>query len=75
MFWSYIPLAAFGIIAAAFAVKMPIEVCFRFPTWLPALTSDSWKIQEDMIQRDEGMKEEYGAYKKRVPARVIPYIW
>lgn len=26
MFWSYVPLIALGIIAAAFAVKMPIEV-------------------------------------------------
>lgn len=33
MFWSYIPLVALGIIAAAFAVKMPIEVRFTSPTW------------------------------------------
>lgn len=33
MFWSYIPLVALGITAVAFAVKMPIEVRFKFPTW------------------------------------------
>jgi hypothetical protein len=26
MFWSYIPIISFGIMVAAFAVKMPIEV-------------------------------------------------
>jgi len=26
MFWSYAPLVALGITAAAFAIKMPIEV-------------------------------------------------
>ncbi|KAF8124759.1 hypothetical protein EV363DRAFT_1419555 [Boletus edulis] len=55
MFWSYIPLVALGITAAAFAVKMPIE--------------------EGIIQRDEGIKEEYREYKKSVPSRIIPYIW
>jgi len=55
VFWSYIPLVALGITAAAFAVKMPIE--------------------EGLIQRDDGIKEEYQRYKKRVPSRIIPYIW
>lgn len=32
MFWSYAPLVALGIIAAAFAIKMPIEVRFKFLT-------------------------------------------
>ena len=29
MFWSYIPLVAMGIATAAFAVKIPIEVCIQ----------------------------------------------
>lgn len=34
MFWSYIPLVAFGITASAFVVKMPIEVLFMYYTIL-----------------------------------------
>ncbi|KIJ64445.1 hypothetical protein HYDPIDRAFT_90192 [Hydnomerulius pinastri MD-312] len=32
-------------------------------------------IEEGMIQKDEGVRDEYRAYKKNVPARIIPYIW
>ncbi|KAG8212880.1 hypothetical protein J3R82DRAFT_11213 [Butyriboletus roseoflavus] len=73
MSWSYIPLVALGITAAAFAVKMSIEVRFTFPTRFTYI--DRRKIQEDVIQRDQGIKEDYEAYKMRVPARIIPYIW
>ncbi|KAI9460332.1 hypothetical protein HD554DRAFT_2197143 [Boletus coccyginus] len=55
MFWSYVPLVALAITAAASAVKMPIE--------------------EDVIQQDDVIKEEYREYKKKVTARIIPYIW
>ncbi|EIW85943.1 hypothetical protein CONPUDRAFT_86144 [Coniophora puteana RWD-64-598 SS2] len=55
MFWSYIPLAALPITAAAFAIKMPIE--------------------EGFILNDESTAEEYKAYKKDVPYRILPYIW
>jgi hypothetical protein len=30
MFWSYAPLVGLGIVAAAFAVKIPIEVSILF---------------------------------------------
>lgn len=39
MFWSYIQLAALGIVAAAFAVKMPIEVRFTLPIWIVCVDS------------------------------------
>ncbi|KAG1748693.1 hypothetical protein EDB19DRAFT_219369 [Suillus lakei] len=55
MFWSYAPLVGLGIVAGAFAVKMPIE--------------------EDLIMKDPAMAGEYRAYMKRVPARVIPFLW
>ncbi|KAF9223285.1 hypothetical protein BS17DRAFT_781622 [Gyrodon lividus] len=32
-------------------------------------------IEESLIQQDEAIREEYRAYMKKVPARVIPYIW
>ncbi|KAF9228250.1 hypothetical protein BS17DRAFT_745575 [Gyrodon lividus] len=32
-------------------------------------------IEENAIQQDAGIGEEYRAYMKKVPARVIPYIW
>jgi hypothetical protein len=31
MFWSYAPLFSLGIVASAFAVKMPIEASVLFP--------------------------------------------
>jgi hypothetical protein len=30
MFWSYAPLVGLGIVAAAFAIKIPIEVSLSF---------------------------------------------
>ncbi|KAF9223284.1 hypothetical protein BS17DRAFT_781620 [Gyrodon lividus] len=32
-------------------------------------------IEESLIQQDEVIREEYRAYMKKVPARIIPYIW
>jgi protein-S-isoprenylcysteine O-methyltransferase Ste14 len=32
-------------------------------------------IEEETIQRDDGIREEYRAYKRKVPARLVPYIW
>jgi protein-S-isoprenylcysteine O-methyltransferase Ste14 len=55
MFWSYAPLFSLGIVAGAFAVKMPIE--------------------EALIMQDSAVAAEYRAYMKRVPARVIPFLW
>ena len=31
--------------------------------------------QEAAIQRDAAMREEYRAYMRKVPAKVIPYVW
>ncbi|KAF9233182.1 hypothetical protein BU15DRAFT_90473 [Melanogaster broomeanus] len=32
-------------------------------------------IEESVIQQDEETREEYRAYMKKVPSRLIPYIW
>ncbi|KAF8556525.1 hypothetical protein OG21DRAFT_1408886 [Imleria badia] len=32
-------------------------------------------IEEEVIQRDAAMREEYRAYMHKVPAKVIPYVW
>ncbi|KAF8837060.1 hypothetical protein BDN67DRAFT_244392 [Paxillus ammoniavirescens] len=32
-------------------------------------------IEEGTILQDEGIRDEYRAYMKKVPARLIPYIW
>ncbi|KIJ65134.1 hypothetical protein HYDPIDRAFT_88847 [Hydnomerulius pinastri MD-312] len=32
-------------------------------------------IEEDVIQKDEEVRDEYRAYKKKVPAKIIPFIW
>ncbi|KIJ12322.1 hypothetical protein PAXINDRAFT_177193 [Paxillus involutus ATCC 200175] len=32
-------------------------------------------IEEGTILQDEGIRDEYKAYMKKVPARLIPYIW
>ncbi|KAG1872334.1 hypothetical protein DFJ58DRAFT_696427 [Suillus subalutaceus] len=55
MSWSYAPLVGLGIVAGAFAVKMPIE--------------------EDLIMQDPAIAAEYRAYMRRVPSRVIPFLW
>ncbi|KAG9309940.1 hypothetical protein JVU11DRAFT_9972 [Chiua virens] len=32
-------------------------------------------MEEDLIEQDEGIRQEYRDYKKKVPARIIPHIW
>ncbi|KAF8124805.1 hypothetical protein EV363DRAFT_701465 [Boletus edulis] len=32
-------------------------------------------IEEEVIQRDDAIREEYRAYMRKVPARLVPYVW
>jgi hypothetical protein len=32
-------------------------------------------LQEELIESDATVRDEYREYKKRVPYRIIPYIW
>ncbi|KAH0833447.1 hypothetical protein J3R83DRAFT_12562 [Lanmaoa asiatica] len=32
-------------------------------------------IEEEAIQRDEAMREEYRAYMKKVPSKLVPHVW
>ncbi|KAH0833448.1 hypothetical protein J3R83DRAFT_12563 [Lanmaoa asiatica] len=32
-------------------------------------------IEEEAIQRDEAMREEYRAYMKKVPSKLVPRVW
>ena len=73
MFWSYVPLFMIFATAAVFAFKISIEV-------LPILELGnmySWVFvcQEEAIQRDDGIREEYRTYMRKVPARLVPYVW
>lgn len=67
MFWSNIPLYAFAITAAAYAVKIPIEVNFLKSRLLAASLT--------MIEDDTEVGIEYMHYTSHVRSRIIPYIW
>jgi protein-S-isoprenylcysteine O-methyltransferase Ste14 len=32
-------------------------------------------IEESLIQKDDAVKDEYRKYMKKVPARILPYVW
>ncbi|KAN0092639.1 hypothetical protein V8E55_003423 [Tylopilus felleus] len=32
-------------------------------------------IEEEAILRDDGIREEYRAYMRKVPTRLVPYVW
>ena len=73
MFWSYVPLFMIFATAAVFGYKISLEV-------LPILELGniySWVFvcQEEVIQRDDVIREEYRAYMRKVPARLVPYVW
>ena len=73
MFWSYVPLFMIFATVAVFGYKISLEV-------LPILGLGniySWIVvcQEEVIQRDDGIREEYRAYMRKVPARLVPYVW
>ncbi|KAF8442103.1 hypothetical protein L210DRAFT_3644273 [Boletus edulis BED1] len=51
MFWSYIPLAALGIKAAALAIKMPIEACESLIQKDDAVKDEYRKYMKDVPAR------------------------
>jgi len=73
MFWSYVPLFMIVATTVVFGIKIRIEV-------LPVLELGdiySWVFvrQEEAIQRDDVVREEYRKYMRKVPARLIPLVW
>ena len=74
MFWSYAPLVGLGTVAAAFAIKMPIEVSI-VSSYIEMTYSRLIILQEELIMKDPGVGAEYRAYMERVPARLIPFVW
>jgi hypothetical protein len=70
--WNWMPLAALGVIAGAFAIKMPIEAS---GVRTRSIKSFSRIIQEKIILDSKEIGDAYKAYKKGMPWRVFPYLW
>lgn len=73
MFWSYVPLIATGIVAVAFALKMPIEVSYHLTivTFFRAEPT----LKEQLMIENPIIGPEYVQYKQKVTSRIIPGIW
>ncbi|KAF8442144.1 hypothetical protein L210DRAFT_3535884 [Boletus edulis BED1] len=57
--------------------------CLMFWSYVPlfalvataAIIAIKIPIEEEAIQRDAATREEYRAYMRKVPARLVPYVW
>ncbi|KAF8124763.1 hypothetical protein EV363DRAFT_1403047 [Boletus edulis] len=62
--------------------QVPLQ-CLMFWSYVPlfalvataALIAIKIPIEEEAIQRDAAIREEYRAYMRKVPARLVPYVW
>jgi len=76
-FWSWLPIYALPITVASYLVKIPIEVS---PWFIPDIdlcicSCEMFCLQERVLEEDPELGPQYRVYKRRVPWRLIPYVW
>ncbi|KAJ4475563.1 hypothetical protein J3R30DRAFT_568354 [Lentinula aciculospora] len=75
-YWSWVPLASLGICIGAFGYKMSLEVSHVVVRISRSVDVPFFFLcQEQLIEEDLTMRDAYREYKKKVPYKIIPYIW